>query len=296
MNRKSLILTGSLLFVGAAAAQDYPLAPGAQLEKLADGFAFTEGPAADAAGDIRFTDQPNDRILKWKNETDEQLSVFQTGTGRANGLWIDAEGCILACSDEHNELRRISPDGTYEVLVADFDGKLLNGPNDVWQAPNGDIYFTDPLYPREYWTRPKEMQQDGEHVYRLSADRRVLERVAVDLVKPNGLIGTPDGAQLYVADIGADKTYLYNIGADGRLSGKKLFTEMGSDGMTMDADGNIYLTGRGVTVFNAAGERIAHIAVPERWAANVTLGGADRRTLFITASGGLYAIRIKTKK
>ena len=115
-----------------------------------------------------------------------------------------------------------------------------------------------------------------------------------DLKQPNGVIGTPDGKTLYVADIGAKKTYAYDIRPDGTLANKQLFCELGSDGMTIDNEGNVYLTGKGVTVFDKTGQQIEHIDVPEGWTANVCFGGADRQTLFITASKGLYAIRTRT--
>ncbi|MDR0954129.1 MAG: SMP-30/gluconolactonase/LRE family protein [Rikenellaceae bacterium] len=283
----TLFLLLSLSLTGQEGAV---VVPGGELIQLADGFSFTEGPAADGQGNVYFTDQPNDRILKWS--VDGQLSLFMEGAGRANGLYFDREGNLLSCSDAENELWRIAPDGTHRVLVADFDGHKLNGPNDLWVTPGGDIYFTDPLYPRDYWQRSPAMQQDGEHVYRLSADGKTLERVAADLQKPNGIVGTPDGKRLYVADIGAGKTYRYDIEADGSLSGKTALIDMGSDGMTLDAAGNIYLTGRGVTIFNPAGEHIGHIPVAEGWTANVCFGGADGQTLFITASKSLYAIHI----
>ena len=139
------------------------------------------------------------------------------------------------------------------------------------------------------------MEQDGQCVYYLSPDHKTLMRVADDLVQPNGIIGTPDGKKLYVADIGDRKTYAYDINEDGTLSNKKLLCRMGSDGMTIDNEGNIYLTGRGVTVFDKDGNRIDQIEIPERWTANVCFGGKDRHTLFITASKGLYAIRMRVK-
>jgi len=98
-----------------------------------------------------------------------------------------------------------------------------------------------------------------------------------------------------VADIGAGKTYAYDVGADGTLSGKTLFCDMGSDGMTLDAEGHVYLTGRGVTVFDKDGRKVETIAVPEPWTANVCFGGKDRQTLFITASKGLYAVRMRVR-
>jgi gluconolactonase len=268
------------------------LAPGAKVEKLTGGCKFTEGPAADAQGNVFFTDQPNDRILKWS--IDGKLSTFMQPCGRSNGLCFDAKGNLWACADEKNELWRIDPPGKATVVVKDYQGKLLNGPNDVWVAPNGAVYFTDPFYKRPYWKRgPPE--QDRQAVYRLSPDGQKLARVADDLRQPNGIIGTPDGKTLYVADIGAGKTFAYDIRPDGSLANKRLFCATGSDGMTIDGEGNVYLTGKGVTVFDKAGKKIQHIAVPEGWTANVCFGGKDMHTLFITASRSLYALRMRVK-
>jgi len=268
------------------------IAPGAKVEKLAGDFKFTEGPAVDTQGNVFFTDQPNDRILKWSVEG--KLATFLQPCGRANGLFFDTKGNILACADENNQLWSIDPAGKVTVLVKDYQGKLLNGPNDVWVRPDNGIYFTDPFYKRDYWKRgPKE--QDGEHVYFLSADRQKLIRVTGDLKQPNGIRGTPDGKTLYVADIGAGKTYSYRIQRDGTLSEKKLFCELGSDGMTLDAEGNLYLTGKGVTVFDRTGKQIEHIAIDEPWTANVCFGGKDRHTLFITASKSFYGLRMRVK-
>jgi gluconolactonase len=247
----------------------------------------------DAAGNVFFTDQPNDRIMKWS--IDGKLSTFLHPSGRSNGLYFDHKGNLLACADENNQLWSITPAGNATVLVKDYRGKLLNGPNDLWVTPGDGIYFTDPLYPRPYWKRPSEMQQDGQHVYYLSPDRNKLLRVIDDLTQPNGIIGTPNGKTLYVADIGAGKTYVYNIRKDGTLEDKKLYCNLGSDGMTIDEEGNVYLTGKGVTVFDRTGKQVGHIDVDEPWTANVCFGGADRHTLFITASKGFYSIRMRVK-
>jgi gluconolactonase len=269
------------------------IAPGAKVEKLADGFAFTEGPASDKKGNVYFTDQPNNRILVWSIEG--KLSVFLEESGRANGLYFDKKGNLLSCSDMDNELWSIDNQGKHQVLITDFENKKLNGPNDLWIHPKGGIYLTDPLYPRDYWKRTPEMQQPGQYVYYLSPNSKTLVKIETELKQPNGIVGSPDGKHLYVADIGSGKTYLYDILPDGSLSGKKLFTQMGSDGMTIDEKGNIYLTGKGVTVFNPKGEKIEHIPVEAGWTANVCFGGKDRKTLFITASQNLYAIRMNVK-
>jgi gluconolactonase len=281
----------------AAVAQSGDIiAPGAKLELLADGFSFTEGPATDARGDVFFTDQPTDRILRWSEEGG--ITEFLSPSGRANGLYFDLNGNLLAAADGENALWDIAPDGSHTVIARGFDDAEYNGPNDMWVHPaSGNIYFTDPLYARDYWThRSAEMQQDGQHVYRL--DRRSLgkiSRVATDLEQPNGIIGTPDGKTLYISDIGAGKTYAYDIARGGKLKNKRLFAEMGSDGMTIDERGNVYLTGRGVTVFNPAGEQIEHIEVPERWTGNVTFAGRERNLLFITASRGVYGLKMNVK-
>lgn len=284
----SLLLVG-FLAPGAQAVQSRVLATGATLQKVAGGFAFTEGPACDAQGNVFFTDQPNDRILKWS--TAGKLSTFLQPCGRANGLCFDRQGNLWACADEKNELWRIAPDGKVTVVVKGYEGKLLNGPNDVWVQPQGGLFLTDPYYPRDYWKRgPKEL---GECVYHLSADNRTLTRVVDDLKQPNGIIGTPDGKILYVADIRGNKTYRYAIQPDGSLKDKTLFCELGSDGMTIDNEGNVYLTGQGVTVFDPAGKQIEHINIAESWTANVCFGGTDRHTLFITASKSLYSLPMR---
>jgi len=271
------------------AAEGKIIAPGATLQKLAGDFAFTEGPASDREGNVFFTDQPNDRILKWS--VDGKLSTFMQPCGRANGLCFDPQGNLWACADEKNEMWSISPAGKATVVVKDYQGKLLNGPNDVWIRLGGGLYFTDPYYKRPYWKRgPKEMD---ECVYFLAPDNKTLTRVIDDLKQPNGIIGTPDGKLLYVADIGAGKTYRYLIQPDGSLKEKTLFCELGSDGMTIDSEGNIYLTGKGVSVFDSAGKKIEQIDVAEPWTANVCFGGKDRQTLFITASKNFYAMRMK---
>jgi len=268
------------------------LKPGASLVKLAGEFSFTEGPAADKAGNVYFTDQPNDRIMKWS--TKGVLSTFMQPSGRSNGMFFDSKDNLWSCADEKNEIWRIKPGEKPEVIALEYEGKLMNGPNDLWVSPEGNIFFTDPFYRRSWW-KHSEMPQEKQCVYFLSADRKVLKRVEEELLQPNGIVGTPDGKTLYVADIKANKTWSYTINPDGSLSDKKLFCELGSDGMTIDSKGNIYLTGKGVTVFDKTGKKLGNIAVPENWSANVCFGGKDRKTLFITASKGLYSISTRYK-
>ncbi len=230
--------------------------------------------------------------MEWS--VDGKLSTFLQPAGRANGMYFDAQGNLIACADEHNQLWSIAPDKTVTVLITNFNGKYLNGPNDVWIAPGGGMFITDPFYKREWWDHTV-MALTNEAVFYLSPDRKVFTPVAGDLKQPNGIIGTPDGKNLFVSDIRAGRTWRYDIQPDGSLTNKTLFCSLGSDGMTLDAEGNLYLTGKGVTVFDKSGKQVDHIDVPENWSANVSFGGKDHQTLFITASKSLYSIRVNFK-
>lgn len=270
------------------------IAAGAKLKTVSGGFLFTEGPASDKKGDIYFTDQPNDRIMKW-SATDGKITTFMKPCGRSNGLCFDSKGNLWACADEKNEMWKISPKGKVTVVFKDYNHKLLNGPNDVWIRPDGGLYFTDPFYKRDYWKRGP-MEQEVHGVYYLAPGQKKLVRVVNDLVQPNGIIGAPDGKTLYVADIDANKSYAYDIQADGTLANKRLFCELGSDGMTIDNEGNVYLTGTpGVTVFDKTGKQILVIPIAEKWTANICFGGKDMHTLFITASTSVYTMKMRVK-
>jgi gluconolactonase len=266
--------------------------PGAALEKLAGDFAFTEGPASDNQGNVYFTDQPNNRIMEWT--TDGKLLTFMQPCGRSNGLYFDHKGNLWSCADEKNELWIISRDKKVVSIMGAFSGNPFNGPNDLWITPKGGIYLTDPFYQRSWWDHTV-MPQGKQCVYFLKPDHKTIIKVEEDLVKPNGIIGTPDGKILYVSDIGGKKTWSYSIVSDGTLTDKKLFCEMGSDGMSIDEKGNIYLTGNGVTIFDKSGKQVGNIAVPEKWTANVCFGDRDKKSLFITATTGLYRIKMKVR-
>ena len=269
-------------------------APGAKLVTVATGFTFTEGPASDKKGDIYFTDQPNDAILKWSS-ADGKITTFMKPCGRSNGLCFDSHGNLWACADEKNEMWEISPKGKATVVIKDYNHKLLNGPNDVWLRPDGGLYFTDPYYQRDYWKRGP-IEQDVHGVYYLTPDHKTLTRVVGDMQQPNGIIGTPDGKTLYVSDIDAGKTYSYAIQPDGTLTNKTLFCELGSDGMTIDNEGDVYLTGTpGVTIFDKTGKQIELIPIKEKWTGNICFGGKDMHTLFITASTSVYSMKMRVK-
>jgi gluconolactonase len=279
-----LILAAAMGWSDAGASV---VADGAKVEKLAGGFAFTEGPAADARGNIYFSDIPNNRIHKWS--LNGKLSTFRENSGGANGLYFDKDGNLLVCEGGGRRLVSIDQKGNVSVLADKYQGKKFNSLNDLWIDPKGGVYFTDPRYGGR-----DGMEQDGEHVYYLAPDRKKLIRVVDDMVRPNGVIGTPDGKTLYVTDNGDRKTFAYKVNQDGTLSGKKLIAPEGSDGMTIDNEGNIYLTSRVVAVYNKNGEKIEEIQVPEG-PANVCFGGSDNQTLFITARTSLYSVKMRVK-
>jgi len=281
-----------LLLASPMLAADSPVATGAKPVKLSGAFKFTEGPAVDADGNVYFTDQPNDRIHIWS--ADGKLSTFLEPAGRSNGLCFDNDGALWACADEKNELWKIDvKTKKVTVVLKDHGGKLLNGPNDLWVRPDGGIYFTDPFYKRDYWKRGAQ-EQDKRALYFLSAKGK-LARVDDDFGQPNGIVGTPDGKTLYVADIGKSKTYRYEIQDDGTLKNRQLFCESGSDGMTLDDAGNVYLTGKGVLIFDKDGKKIDTIAIDEPWTANVCFGGKAMKTLFVTAGKSLYSVEMTTR-
>lgn len=267
------------------------IAENATVEKAGTGYAFTEGPAVDTEGRVFFTDQPNDRIHVW--DEGKGISLWLEGTGRSNGMYFDNDGQLLACADEHNRVVRFDDRKEMRALLENYKGKHLNGPNDLWVSPTGDIYFTDPYYHRDYWEEGHAEAQDARGVYLLSRDGKV-SRVSEEYKQPNGLIGTPDGKTLYVADINDRKIWKYTIQPDGTLSDRTFFAPEGSDGMTIDQQGNIYLTMGKVWVYSPQGELIAEIEVPEH-PSNVCFGGEERDILFITARTSVYTLKMNTK-
>ena len=285
-------LLGVTLLAVHANAQTRPLFDTtAKAQLIAKQFKFTEGPAVDKQGNIFFTDQPNNKI--WKYDIKGKLSVFLDSAGRSNGMYFDKKGNLISCADEHDQLWSIDKNKKVTVLIKDFDGHRLNGPNDVWVDNNEGIYFTDPYYQRDYWDR-KTSDLDGQKVYYMPKNGKPV--IAEDQLKqPDGIVGTPDGKTLYVADLKGNKTYKYSIAPDGSLKDRQPLISQGSDGMTIDAEGNIYLCGRGVTIYDPTGKKIGHIDIPEPWTANICFGGKDRKLLFMTASTAIYTMHMNVK-
>jgi gluconolactonase len=249
-------------------------------------YEFAEGPAADANGNVFFSDIPTGKIYKWVK--DGGVSIFLDGLNRPNGLMFDEIGNLVACEGGNGRLISISPKGEITVLADQYNGVRFNEPNDLWIDPQGGIYFTDPAY-------QSSVVQDGEHVYYLSPDLQFVTRVINDMVRPNGIIGTEDGETLYVADHGTGQTFAFDINSDGALSNKRLFVSTGSDGMTLDTAGNLYLTTPNqVQVYDASGTHVKDIPTPEN-PTNVTFIDPQGQTLFITARTAVYTLQVSAE-
>ncbi len=291
---KQIIILPLLLLslsIGLYAQRNKVTAKNKKAHKVATGFAFTEGPSVASDGKVYFTDQPRDQIHVWDQK--QGITLFMSETERSNGTYFNKKGQLVACADLNNRLIFFDEAKKRHVIHQGYQGVHLNGPNDLWPAPNGDIYFTDPYYHRKYWKEGHQELQQTRGVYLLKPSGEIV-RVIDDFKQPNGIIGTPDGQALYVADINDQKIWKYSIQPDGTLSHKTLFAPKGSDGMTIDNRGNVYLTYQKVWIYSPEGQLIEAIELPEK-PSNVCFGGKKRNVLFITARTSVYTLKMKVK-
>jgi gluconolactonase len=267
------------------------IGPAGAIVKLHTGFKFTEGPAADHYGNVYFSDIPNERIHKV--DADGKLSVFREKSKHANGLMLNAKGEIVACEMD-GQVVAYSADGKSRRVVADkHDGKRFNAPNDLVIDKQGGVYFTDPAF-----GAPMPLPQGKTAVYYVSADGKVT-RLLDDLPNPNGVILSPDEKTLYVIPSGQARMMAYPVEGPGKLGAGRVFCTLkqrreggnaGGDGLTVDTKGNLYITSElGLQVFNPDGKLLGIIALPEQ-PANVTFGGKDLKTLYVTARTSLYTV------
>jgi gluconolactonase len=280
------------LATGAAEPKPIPgIGPVGPIVKVHTGFKFTEGPAADRAGNLYFSDIPNERIFKMNR--DGELSVFREKSNRANGLMVNARGEVVAC-EMKGRLVAISPNGKeFRILADRYHGRPFNAPNDLVLDRQGGIYFTDPSF-----GAPSPLPQGTTAVYYLAADGKVVRLIA-DLTQPNGVILSPNENTLYVIPTGPAAMMAYPVEAPGQLGKGRVFCKLqgkdgkpgtGGDGCTMDTRGNLYITSQiGVQIFDRSGRFLGNIPFPEQ-PANVTFGGPDLRTLYVTARTSLYSV------
>lgn len=260
-------------------------------ERLATGFGFTEGPLWLPEGYLIFSDIPNNVIRSWHPV--HGVGVYRAPSGNSNGLTLDRAGRLIACEHGNRRVSRTEPDGTVVTLADRYQGKRLNSPNDVVVRSDGTIYFTDP----PYGITPEEKELDFNGVYKLSPDGE-LTLLAADFDRPNGLAFSPDESLLYIDDSPRRHIRVFRVAPDGTLQGGEIFADMQSDGtgspdgMKVDIEGNLYVTGPGgLWVFAPSGEHLGTIVLPEK-PANCAWGDADRLSLYITARTSLYRLRV----
>jgi gluconolactonase len=273
--------------------------PSAELEIVARGFRFTEGPVwLSEQRKLVFSDIPGDQMHVWSAK--DGVSSYRKPSHMANGNFRDRKGRLLTCEHATSMVSREELDGTRTVLAARYRGSELNSPNDIIERADGTLFFTDPTYGRvaEYGIeRPQELPFRG--VYRVDEDGRNLTLLADDFVQPNGLCFSLDGRKIYINDSERLHIRLFDLSAEGDLSNGKVFAEtvgegLGSpDGLKIDRKGNVFCASQGgIHVFDPEGRCLGVIRVPEE-TANFGFGGDDRRTLFVTASTSVYRIPLK---
>lgn len=281
----------------AAHADDFSrcVDPAAVVRKLAGDMKFTEGPVwiPRDGGYLVFSDIPADELKRWSEK--DGPATFRKPSRNANGNTLDSEGCLITCEHSGRRLSILDADGTLRTLVDNHEGKAFNSPNDVVVAKDGGVYFTDP----DYGLRGQTSEIGGNWVFRFDPKNKSLRVLAKDFDKPNGIAFSPDGKRLYVADAGKPKHIrVFDLAADGGVSNSRVFCTIDKgtpDGIRCDAAGRVWSSaGDGVRVFDTSGKLLGTIPVPES-PANLCFGGADGKTLFMTARTSLYAIDVRVK-
>lgn len=275
----------------------------AEVERVATGFTFTEGPIWMPEGALHFSDMPGDKRRRWHPA--DGVTVLRDPSNKCNGMTLDNEGNLLVCEHVTSSLVRETADGSSrETLATHWGDQELNSPNDVIVARDGSILFSDPTYGRmPGFGLEREQDLDFQGVYRIPAGGGDLQLLVDDFVQPNGLCFTPDESQLYINDTVRAHIRVFDVGADHRLTNGRVFAEgIGDgdlakgglvDGMKLDEHGNVYVSGpEGVWVFAPDGEHLGTIRVPES-VGNVNWGDDDWKSLYIPASTSVYRIRMK---
>jgi len=287
-----LLLPACVSFTHAAVADDIPgVGSVGKVQRLHTDFDFTEGPAWDGKGNLYFTDIPKNRIHK--RDAKGTLSVFAEPSGHCNGLMVVGDR-LLACEMDGQLKQYDLATGKETSLANEYKEARFNAPNDLVIDKSGGIYFTDPRY-----RAPEPWPQGKEAVYYRDADGKVT-RLIEDRTAPNGIILSPDEKTLYVIPSMEKEMWSYAVEAPGKIGKGKVFCELtqppnaerpsGGDGLTIDTNGNLFITtGLGLQVFDPTGKQLGIIKIPEH-PANVTFGGKNNKTLFVTARKSLYAV------
>lgn len=266
----------------------------AKLQTVASGFGFTEGPMWDSAGFLYVSDETLNKIFRVSSDGKKEEVIV---LGDPDGNTFDRQHRLIDCASVLRAIIAVSPDGKYTVLADHYEGKKFNSPNDVIVGPDGALYFTDPTLDL---VAGEKQEIPFQGVYRLDAKGSV-QLLTKDLTQPNGLAFSPDGKHFYVDDSQQKNIRVYDVAADGSLTNGHIFGEEPGgkhegvpDGMKVDKDGNLFITGpKGIWVWDAKGNHLGTIAMPEQ-PANLTWGDKDYRTLYITATTSVYRLETKT--
>ena len=279
---------------------------GASLTKLTTGFMWAEGPVwFGEFNELRFSDIPNNRMMRWSPITG--LSTFRQPSQRTNGHTRDLDGNMISCEHGGRCVSRTYLDGRYEMIVAHWNGKRFNSPNDVVVKSDGTIWFTDPPYGiiSDYEGIKAESEIGKNQVYRFDPKSNEVTVVADDFDRPNGLAFSPDESEIYIADSGHargggvfDDKYPRHVRAlkvvDGKKLGKsRVLAEIKPkvpDGLRVDTEGMIWISsGDGIHCYTPSGDRLGRVLVPET-CANLTFGGHGKSRMFICGDSSIYAI------
>ena len=274
----------------------------AEVEQIATGFSFTEGPIWMADGSLHFSDMPGDKRRRWHPA--DGVEVLRDPSNKCNGMTRDNDGNLIVCEHVTSSVVRERPDGSRETIATHWGDRELNSPNDVIVASDGSIIFTDPTYGRMPGFGLERLQDlDFQGVYRLPGDGGTMQLLVDDFAQPNGLCFSPDESLLYINDTVHAHIRVFDVGPDHSLSNGRVFADgIGTgdmstgelvDGMKLDERGNVYVTGpKGVWIFSADGEHLGVLEVPEN-VGNVNWGDDDWQTLYIPASTSVYRVRMK---
>lgn len=277
------------------------VADDAEVERIATGFIFTEGPIWMPDNSLLFSDMPGDTRRRWREE--RGVEEVMKPSNKCNGMTLDDDGNLIVCEHATSSVVRERPGGTRETIASRYQGKELNSPNDVIVAADGSIIFTDPTYGRmPVFGVERECELEHRGVYRIPVGGSELELLFDDFVQPNGLCYSPDRTRLYVNDTERAHIRIWDANPDSSFAnGRVFFDNIGTgvieegipDGMKCDEHGNVYVTGpKGIWVISPEAEHLGVIEFPEN-TGNLNWGGPDWKTLYVCASTSVYRVRMK---
>lgn len=265
-------------------SQNQFVAPGAEIQKLPGTYRFTEGPCWTKQNTLIFSDIPANTIYEFDGK---EVKKWRENTMGTNGNTIDSQGVVYSCEHTSRSVTKTTGKSTQPIAIS-FKDKKLNSPNDIAIHSSGLILFTDP----SYGIRPNQMEQDAKYVYQFDPKSQEMIQIYKGRNQPNGLVFSPDGKTLYVADSGAGDIDVFDYQPNKVLTPTFKIPSPGPDGIRVDTEGRIWAAcGDGVNVYASTGKLLQNIKFPEQ-PANLCFGGSDGKTLFVTARTGVYSLQV----